>query len=410
MHEGYSWSGHERNCGYLNLGDGRFVDISAAAGLDFLDDGRSLAVCDWDADGDLDLWLKNRTGPQLRFLRNNAFPDHHFIAFKLTGRTCNRDAIGAKIMVESGDRRWVRTLLAGDGYLAQSSKWLHFGLGNRDAVDRITITWPDRSVQTIPPPPVDRRYHIVQDVGRSHVASQPTVFHTPAPARSVTLDRHPADRPDATPPARLVLKVPLPLPPTLIPDLFGEASGAGRPRLINLWAQWCAPCRAELIRFSKNYKRLFSAGFDILALNLDKEADQAKAREFFRSTLQPLMNDPMLEQRPATKHELDILDAILRHVRDNQADWPLPTSLLCNPNGTLQVVYLGPVSVDQLLRDVTELGLNAPPLHRRGSFPGRWYFRTPRNLPALSQDLRERGLRIEARFYAILDRAVRKQG
>ena len=32
---------------------------------------------------------------------------------------------------------------AGDGYLAQSTKWLHFGLGALDRIDRVVVTWPD---------------------------------------------------------------------------------------------------------------------------------------------------------------------------------------------------------------------------------------------------------------------------
>jgi len=39
------------------------VGIAEAAGADLLDDGRGLAVVDWDQDGDLDFWISNRTGP-----------------------------------------------------------------------------------------------------------------------------------------------------------------------------------------------------------------------------------------------------------------------------------------------------------------------------------------------------------
>ena len=49
---GSSWSGHERNCAYLNTGDGNFANISVASGVDFADDGRGLAFGDWDLDGD----------------------------------------------------------------------------------------------------------------------------------------------------------------------------------------------------------------------------------------------------------------------------------------------------------------------------------------------------------------------
>ena len=46
MREGHSWSGRERHQVFLNCGDGRFADVSAVTGLDFLDDGRAFGVVD----------------------------------------------------------------------------------------------------------------------------------------------------------------------------------------------------------------------------------------------------------------------------------------------------------------------------------------------------------------------------
>ena len=52
LRAGRSLSGHERNCCFLNGRGGRFADVSAVARLDFDDDGRVLALADWDYDGD----------------------------------------------------------------------------------------------------------------------------------------------------------------------------------------------------------------------------------------------------------------------------------------------------------------------------------------------------------------------
>ena len=92
MDAGRSWSGRERNACFLNTADGRFASISGLAGLDQADDSRAVAIVDWDRDGDLDLWVSNRTAPRLRFLRNDLNQDNHFVSIKLEGRTSNRDA------------------------------------------------------------------------------------------------------------------------------------------------------------------------------------------------------------------------------------------------------------------------------------------------------------------------------
>ena len=63
IRRGASFSGNERNCAYLNTDGSRFANVSASMGLDFLDDSRAVAVADWDHDGDMDLWLRNRSGP-----------------------------------------------------------------------------------------------------------------------------------------------------------------------------------------------------------------------------------------------------------------------------------------------------------------------------------------------------------
>ena len=63
IEQGRSFSGKETNCVYLNTGNnGLFTDVSFSSGLDFSDDGRSVATVDWDHDGDLDLYLTNFNG------------------------------------------------------------------------------------------------------------------------------------------------------------------------------------------------------------------------------------------------------------------------------------------------------------------------------------------------------------
>ncbi|NNC88109.1 MAG: hypothetical protein HKN82_06575, partial [Akkermansiaceae bacterium] len=150
---GRSFSGRERNCCFLNTGAapaaaGRFANISAVSGLDFPDDGRALAPVDWDHDGDLDLWISNRNAPRLRLMRNELPAAGRFLSLRLEGNGTgtNRDAIGARVEVVPGGAGphppLVKTLRAGEGFLSQAGKWLHFGLGAAEAVDAVTVRWP----------------------------------------------------------------------------------------------------------------------------------------------------------------------------------------------------------------------------------------------------------------------------
>ena len=129
MFEGFSWNGWEREYHYLNLGGARFADVSAAFGVDFLDDGRAVAPLDWDDDGRVDLLLRNRTAPRLRLLRNVAGSANGWLALDLAGTRSNRDAIGARVTVEAGGRRLRQGVYAAQGFLCGTSRRLHFGLG-----------------------------------------------------------------------------------------------------------------------------------------------------------------------------------------------------------------------------------------------------------------------------------------
>ena len=72
--------------------------------MDFPDDGRAISVTDWDNDGDLDLWITNRTAPRLRLMRNDTKEVNSFISLRLrgNGKTVNKDAIGARVEIING--------------------------------------------------------------------------------------------------------------------------------------------------------------------------------------------------------------------------------------------------------------------------------------------------------------------
>ena len=137
VHGKASEAGHQPNVFYVRRA-GRYYDFSGVSGLDFADDSRAFAVSDIDGDGNVDLILKSRLGPQVRVLQNNCGQTRKSIAFRLRGIKSNRDAIGACIDVDGK----VKFVAAGSGYLSQHSKVVHFGLDTQETAHLVVVRWP----------------------------------------------------------------------------------------------------------------------------------------------------------------------------------------------------------------------------------------------------------------------------
>jgi len=155
-----SWSGHQKKKLFRNLGNGSFKEIAAAAGVDNDLDGRGVGVADLDGDGRLDFVQTNAGQPSLLY-RNVTAGGRHWLELELAGTKSNRDAIGARVTVTAGGMRMIREVNGGNGYASQSSRRLHFGLGNATRIDTVEIRWPSGIVQKVDVP-VDRLSRVVE--------------------------------------------------------------------------------------------------------------------------------------------------------------------------------------------------------------------------------------------------------
>lgn len=378
MDGGGSFSGRERNCAFLNLGttEGKsFATASAATGLDHIDDSRAPAVCDWDGDGDLDIWTANRTAPMLRFLKNNTSTGdkaQSWIAFRLRGKTCNRDAIGARVVLTSGSGTiFSKTLKAGEGYLSQSSKWLHFGLGGIKSLKSCVVHWPGGKAENIPVAELNQRFTVAQGEGVAIAWQRPGITSTVSlPAGEISLSASPP--PQSLSGARQPI---LPLPYVSTDGSEKILGAPGKITLVNLWASWCAPCIVEIKEFTAHEKKLRAAGIDILALSVDGLGDKPSSTRKDADRLLKRLGYPF-RAGYATPALLERVHTMHQQSYGITRKFPVPTSLLVDAEGRLCAWYFGPVSTDRLLSDAgkTRLDENA---FRRASLPfsGRWYAR-----------------------------------
>ena len=368
---GGSWSGRERNCCFLNTGGRRFADVSASSDLDFDDDGRGVAIVDWDFDGFLDLWVTNRTAPRVRLLRNAKKGSHHFLAFRLLGMSSNRDAIGARLeLFLDGDskKRLIKTLRAGDGFLAQSSKWVHFGLGDTTRIDRLVVHWPGKGAETFKGLEVDSRYKLVQGGGQAQL-------WTP-PRGPLELKPAPVNLPSVTAQARTWLMGRLPMPDATYKTWDGTDvaldSYRGQPLLVNLWSTTCAPCVREMSEWAQAKTAIGNAGLNILSACVDRVSESSGNAASIAPRLLERIEFPFLTGT-ANLELIDAMEAVHRFYFERQQALPVPCSFLLDHRGDVAAIYKGPISADQLLADQKILG-TASRAQRDSTipFPGRW--------------------------------------
>ncbi|MGH7127566.1 MAG: CRTAC1 family protein, partial [Planctomycetaceae bacterium] len=124
--------------------------------------GRGSSYADIDADGDLDVLIA-ASGATPRLLRNDQKSGHRWLRVKLIGRTCNHDAIGSWVEVETQDQTYRRAVRTTCSYLSQVELPVTFGLGDAKAIERVTVYWPDGTEQTLPNPQVDQMLTIEQE-------------------------------------------------------------------------------------------------------------------------------------------------------------------------------------------------------------------------------------------------------
>jgi tetratricopeptide (TPR) repeat protein len=361
-----TWSGFERNVFYANNRDGTFCDVSGVVGLDFIEDGRAFALTDFDHDGRLEMFLKNRNGPQLRVLKNVMKDLAPAISFRLRGVKSNRDAIGAVVTIESESGRQTRMLQAGSGFLSQHSKEIVFGMGTTKGPVRASIRWPSGLAQELHDLPLNHTIYVEE-------GSAPTLVKAYATNASALEPSSPKIAPaeaEVVPTSiETWLLAPVSAPLITLPDMTGQtrslAELRGKAVLLNFWATGSEICIKNLRTVNQVHKRWADQGLHLLAVNVDDQNDIERVRAVVRDLRLPF---PILRASDDVAGTYNIL---YRYLFDRHRDLDLPTSFLIDVKGEIVKVYQGPIDTEHLEYDFQHIPQTATERQQRAlPFPG----------------------------------------
>jgi tetratricopeptide (TPR) repeat protein len=337
-----TWSGYERNVFYANNRDGTFSDVSAVAGMDFVEDGRAFALADFDHDGRLEMFLKNRNAPQLRLLKNVMEELPPTIAFRLQGTNSNRDAIGASVTIETGSGRQTRMLQAGSGFLSQHGKEILFGLGETKGPVRASIRWPRGLVQELRDLPINHRIWVEEGAELSRLEP----FKGEAIKRGAFSAEAILEVEQLPTRVETWLLAPIAAPDFSLPDLSGQvralSATRGKTTLLNFWSTKSPDSREDLSMLQKLHTGGATKDLQLIAVNVDDPAD-GEVRGFASELSFRILR--------GTADGTAIYNILYRQLFDRHRDLSLPTSFLIDRNGDIVKVYQGPNHFEHVEQD-----------------------------------------------------------
>lgn len=107
----------------------------------------------------------------------------------------------------------------------------------------------------------------------------------------------------------------------------------GRPVLVNFWATWCGPCRAEFPALVRAYKKYREQGLVIIGVNIQDDNSDEGVLNFMRNTL---VNFPIVRDR-------DERVGRMYRIRG------LPTSVFIDRSGIIRDIVVGGPMDDEFL-------------------------------------------------------------
>jgi hypothetical protein len=138
-----------RNYVFKNNGDFTFTNKADSWGFGEPGFSNAVAYSDLDNDGDLDLIINNINAVAGIYENNVVSGNYHYLKINLDGPVCNPFGMGSIVTVKTGDITQKQELTLTRGYQSSVPATLHFGLAQKDTIDELTVTWPDKKQQVL---------------------------------------------------------------------------------------------------------------------------------------------------------------------------------------------------------------------------------------------------------------------
>jgi len=140
-----------------------------------------------------------------------------------------------------------------------------------------------------------------------------------------------------------------PAPDFTLDTLGGESATLsayrGKVVIVNLWASWCGPCRAEMPAIQKVYTANRERGLEVLAVNSTFQDSQADAQEFAQNSG---LTFPILLDRDGAVSKRYLLRA-------------LPSTFFIDRKGVIRSVVFGGPMTEALVQTKIEALLQETP-------------------------------------------------
>lgn len=118
-----------------------YPDVALAAGVATPNTSYSVSVGDIDNDGDLDM-LVDESGTRIKLYLNNTPAINNHVRFSVAGQGANKRAVGATLELDIAGVPHLRQIYSGSNFKAMNEYTVHYGMGSETQADSLLVRWP----------------------------------------------------------------------------------------------------------------------------------------------------------------------------------------------------------------------------------------------------------------------------